>query len=467
MFHSFSHRMIYSTLIACFFLFSSSVMAENGNTVNQLDEQQRRIERLESELAALKNNVGHQTDEAFIENVVDQRIALSPIIRNLTELKDKVRIHGFISQGFLVSSHNNFYCDSKDGSLEFNEVGLNFSVQFDSKTHAGVQLFSRDLGDIGNNEVELDWAYGEYRYQDWLGVRAGKIKTFSGLYNKNRDIDATRTWIFLPYSVYLESARDNHVAIQGVGLFGSIPMGNLGVLNYESVRGITNVAADGGTAKFAEDQFPMIVNDIDVEVAYVNSLIWDTPIYGLRLATGLSTMEIDFYAEYAQDIPQYYAAKGDNFIYHLDTLRSHYFCMEYIFNNLTLAAEYKQVKTKQHIDDGDKWDNYAEGWYVNGAYRFLDWFELGLGYSEYYPDKDDKDGDSFEDSSWNPTPDYQAWQKDVTLCTRFDITDNLIFKLEGHLINGVAAVFLSDNKGDANKLDKNWNMVAAKLTYVF
>ena len=440
------------------------LMASDTTLTNQIQEQQKRIDKLQEEVTLLKQ----QTKERdSLDTLIDKKISGSPIIQGLTRLNQRAQIHGFISQGFLLSSHNNFYCDSKDGSLEFNETGVNFSATISNKMHAGIQLFSRDLGDIGNNKIELDWAYGEYRYKNWLGVRAGKVKIFSGLYNKNRDIDITRTWIFLPYSVYLESARDNHVAVQGAAIFGAIPMGRLGVLNYESVRGLTNLANDGGTAKFAEDQFPMQVNKIDSEGATVNSIVWDTPLDGLRIATGLSDMEIDFYAEYAEDIPNYHATKGDPFVYHLDTLRSHFFSLEYMVDNLTMAAEYKQVKTEQHIDNGVGWDNYAEGWYVNMAYRFLDWLEVGLGYSEYYPNKDDKEGRSFEESAWNPTPDYQAWQKDITLCTRFDLTESLVFKLEGHLIDGVAAVFTADNGGDANNLDKNWNLVAAKLTYLF
>lgn len=463
----FTRRLMYKLLILFLFFESTPLMANESALSNQINDHEKRIGQLQEEITLLKNQATEEGRDASLENLIEKKIGDSPIIQNLARLNQRAQIHGFISQGFLLSSHNNFYCDSKDGSLEFNETGVNFTAMLSNKMHAGIQLFSRDLGDIGNNKVELDWAYGEYRHNNWLGMRAGKIKIFSGLYNKNRDIDVTRTWIFLPYSVYLESARDNHVAVQGAALFGTIPMGRFGVLNYESVRGLTNLDKDGGTGKFAEDQFPMQVNEIDNEGATVNSLIWDTPLDGLRIATGLSDMEIDFYAEYAQDIPNYHATKGENFVYHLDTLRSHFFCLEYIYDNLTMAAEYKQVKTEQHINNGDKWDNYAEGWYVNAAYRFLDWFEVGLGYSEYYPNKDDKEGRSFEASAWNPTPDYQAWQKDITLCTRFDLTENLIFKLEGHLIDGVAAVFTSDNGGDANNLDKNWNLVAAKLTYVF
>jgi hypothetical protein len=85
-----------------------------------------------------------------------------------------VDIHGFLSQGYLHSDNNNFYADTEEGTFQFNEFSMNFSSDLTDKLRIGLQLLSRDLGKIGNNTVELDWAYGTYRWKDWLGfVREG------------------------------------------------------------------------------------------------------------------------------------------------------------------------------------------------------------------------------------------------------------------------------------------------------
>lgn len=68
----------------------------------------------------------------------------------------------------------------------------------------GMQLFAFDRGNYGRDKVTIDWAYGDYRVNDWLGFRAGKVKIPLGLYNEARDNDALRTFIFLPQQAYFD-----------------------------------------------------------------------------------------------------------------------------------------------------------------------------------------------------------------------------------------------------------------------
>ena len=84
----------------------------------------------------------------------------------------------------MESSGNNFLdSDSEDGTFEINEVGLTFNATVTDKLRIGAQILSRDLGEDGNNDIELDWAFGDYRVTDRFGVRAGKLKLPIGLYN--------------------------------------------------------------------------------------------------------------------------------------------------------------------------------------------------------------------------------------------------------------------------------------------
>lgn len=56
---------------------------------------------------------------------------------------NKVDIHGFVSQGFIYSTGNNFMADStEDGSFEFNELGINFATNVEEDIRVGMQLFS-------------------------------------------------------------------------------------------------------------------------------------------------------------------------------------------------------------------------------------------------------------------------------------------------------------------------------------
>ena len=85
--------------------------------------------------------------------------------------QDPVQIHGFLSQGYLKSSANNYLADTEDGTFQFNEFGINFTTDLADGLHMGMQLFARDLGSLGNDDVIIDWAYADYFYKSWLGIR--------------------------------------------------------------------------------------------------------------------------------------------------------------------------------------------------------------------------------------------------------------------------------------------------------
>ena len=112
------------------------------------------------------------------------------------------------------TNYNNWLGSTEDGSYEFNEMGINFSTELTDDLHVGVQFFSRDLGTIGNDDIKVDWAFADYHWKDWLGVRVGKIRIPYGLYNEIRDIDILRLSIILPQSVYSEIARDSQTALK-------------------------------------------------------------------------------------------------------------------------------------------------------------------------------------------------------------------------------------------------------------
>ena len=135
-------------------------------------------------------------------------------------LNEMIQIHGFASQGYLTSDQNNYYARTDEGSFEFNEFGVNVGVDMTERLRVAHQLLSRDLGEFGNNAVELDWAYGQYRWRDWFVLHAGMLQIPWGLYNDTRDIDFLRPWIFLPPGLYDEQHRDVYDAMLGVGILG-------------------------------------------------------------------------------------------------------------------------------------------------------------------------------------------------------------------------------------------------------
>ncbi len=146
---------------------------------------------------------------------------------------EEIEIHGFASTGYIKTDHNNYLVLSEDGSFEFNEAGLNVTTALSENLRVGVQLFSRDLGDVGNNDIELDWALLDYHWNEALGLRVGRIKIPMGLYNDTRDYDLLRTSILLPQGLYNVYFREAEIAYQGAGLYGNLALAAGGRLGYD------------------------------------------------------------------------------------------------------------------------------------------------------------------------------------------------------------------------------------------
>ena len=82
-------------------------------------------------------------------------------------------------------------------------------------------------------------------------------------------------------------------------------------------------------------------------------------------------------------------------------------------------------------------------------------------YSVKVPDTEDRDGDKLAAQG---LPDYGAWQKDLAISTRFDITDFWLLKFEYHYVDGTGLLTAADNpKG----FEKSWDFFAIKTTFSF
>lgn len=383
---------------------------------------------------------------------------------NAQNVPDKVDIHGFVSQGFLYTTDNNFLADSTDnGSFEFNELGINFGTQLNKDLRIGMQLFSRDLGDVDNNKVVVDWAFGDYRLRDWLGVRAGIIKQPGLLLNEIRDVDALRTSVILPQGVYPDETRESFVAVQGVGIYGSIPLSAAGDLSYQLIDGSVNVPPDGGSAQTALSTGELSdVNYFDFNEVYVGYLEWMTPVDGLRIAGAyrFTKADIQFIAS-----PKLGPLAGKAIDAEFPSLDAYSVSVEYVVGDLVLLAETRRIDatTTYNIPGGitTQMSNHIFGWYASASYRVDELLEVGTYYSEYYPNKDDMNGDGLEAQGLD---DFGAWTRDLALSTRFDLTSNLTFKLEGHYINGAGGLNIALNP-DGSKED--FFVFASKVSYMF
>ncbi len=355
----------------------------------------------------------------------------------------QMQIHGFVSQGWLQTDQNDFYfADTEKGTFQFNEMGINFASELTDSLRLGIQFLSRDLGEIGNNEVEIDWAFADYRFRNWLGIRAGKIKRPYGLHNRSRDVDSARTSVFLPLSIYDDVSRETYLTTQGIGIYGLLPGG----FSYEVQYGTMDIKADGGTARNVDSFLGSETSGIDADEQYALSLQWNTPIEGLLLSatlfdissivleTSKGKMELTEFTEYVGSL-------------------------EYLYEKFRFTAEYRYHPAQMAMNGRVIAEQTIEAWYAEVDYNVLDWLGIGTCYSILYMDKDDRDGESYKKRN---LPRELGWRKDMSLFARFDINDYWVFKVEGHYVDGLAMV-----QTPPNEASDNWFLFAAKLTFTF
>jgi len=408
----------------------------------------------------------------------------------------KVDIHGFITQGYIWTDENNFMADTEgNGTFQFNEAGINFASDVSERLRLGVQFIARDFGKAGNKEVTIDWAVADYSVADWLNVRAGKCKISHGLYNYERDVDMLRTFVFLPQSVYTEGWRDSVNALNSVGAYGYVPMGFLGNLTYHADLGNTSIKLEGGEVRQLEDTMPKIlqleVTEVDTNTTFGGQLALDTifGIDGLKIAAGGFNFEMyatsdlingevsPVFDQTGTMVPGHYIYNKESSVFDMKLL-STTASIEYARGNFVFAAEYMNNDYEFKLPTTvagvihKKFD--AIGYYGSLTYRFTDWLELGTYYSEYYRDKNDKDGKkAVQGGAYALLPqgqEHAMWLKDLCLSARFDITPNWIFKMEGHMMDGAALLYSTDDNmlpdGSTN-YEQDWFMMAAKVSYSF
>lgn len=375
-------------------------------------------------------------------------------------------MHGFVSQGYLYSTNNQFFGKTNKGTFEFNEVGLNYSVSPIDKLRVGVQLFSRRLADIGKNKVQIDWAYGDYRFRDEIGLRAGKFKVPLGLHNQSRDADVARTWILLPQSLYDESYRDFVIGLWGVDVYGNVSAKCMGDFDYEVYIGSPDLDPhEPAIAEYHEKiRNNLGLSDVHKPKAnskyiYGASLIWNSPLDGLRLGgsvgKGILLFEYLFYNGMAAPHPTGKVKSS------FDLVTWNFF-FEYAYKCFTVSGEYSHfdapITVNLHMTTVTpsvmtlNLPIYNEGYYLAVEYQACDCLTLGAYHSTFFYDRHDKSSSPGQ------------YQKDIDLSARYDINEHWLVKLEFHLIKGNAQLLSADNP---QGMDKHWNLFLAKTSYCF
>lgn len=205
-----------------------------------------------------------------------------------------IQIHGFATQGFLYSSHNNYLTmQSSKGDFEWTQGAISVTDPLSDKLRVGMQLHMYEMGQIGGPNVIVDWASGDYKVNDQVGFRAGKVKIPSGLYNDSQDVDAVFLWILLPQGMYPADNWDYDLAALGGEIYGGVGLGKRGgLVQYRGFLGESRLSSDGGYVQQLAEfglTFPTPPGGRD----FGGDVRWRTPWQGLTVGVSPQSQALD------------------------------------------------------------------------------------------------------------------------------------------------------------------------------
>jgi hypothetical protein len=356
----------------------------------------------------------------------------------------KIEVHGYATQGFAYSTANNWNsANSTDGSAAWTEAVVNLTAQPASKLRIGVQARYFLLGAYGN-AITLDWAQADYKVNERIGFRVGKVKSPNGLLNEIQDIDPAYLWTILPQSVYPLANRNSLLAHYGGLIYGTIPLGeSLGKVEYQAFGGQRVIGTD--------DSYLQPLRDIGISlpsgvsgIAAGAMVTWETPVLGLAVAANLSSNRLSGQATG-------YGLTGQ-FLIPAFTVPDYF--ARYEHNKIMVAAEYtRRPGQATAVVPGvftlrERFD--PRGFYAMASYKVTGKLTSGAYYSS---------------SIDRAVPTSSArFQKDWALSARFDLNPFIYLKAEQHFVNGTELGYSTVNNAN---LQPSSRMTLLKLGVSF
>lgn len=384
-------------------------------------------------------------------------LSLSPPWLAAQEAGGNLQVHGFLTQGLIKTTGNNFFGDSEDVSDEFTELGINASYRATPSLLFSGQLLSRRAGELYDGSPSIDFALLDWSPVDntdyALGVQLGRVKNALGLYNETRDVAFTRPSIFVPQQVYFDTVRNLFLSTDSAHAYGR--------LYNELGRWTVNI----GTGRIPVDKNVEITflggdfaGDLDtVGLSYIVHTEYESPDTRWRLALSAAQGKLDFDAAPADPI-------SDGEIDFKIWIAS----AQYNAERWSITAEYME----EPIDFAGfgpffgRRNSTVQGYYLQGTYLLSDDVELVTRYGEGYADKDDHSGRRLSAATGGALPPHAFYQKDWMVGLRWDVTPSFMLRAEYHRARGTGSLSARENP-DPAALQKDWEMFSLLGSYRF
>ncbi len=378
-----------------------------------------------------------------ITSIADKAYALN-LGKNNT-----LRIHGFLSQGYLKSDNNHFFGNSdQKGSLDYNELGLNASYAPSEKLNFAGQLLSRRAGKTDDGDIQVDFALLDFRLINKsnynFGTRVGRIKNPFGFYNDTRDVSFTRESIIIPQSIYFERTRDISISSDGVEIYiqRNFTLGSATLQFLVAQPRVKNLNTK--LALFRQDQ----PGDLEPKPSFITRLAF----HPFSSAFKLAYSNIRLHAAFEPD------SGGSNDI----NFTSNIFSLNYAYQSINFTAEYA-LRTTEFAAVNKK--QTGQSYYLQLTQHLSHRWNIFSRYDVLYQNKNDKNGKKYALSSTS-APAHSRFAKDLTVGAQFIYSKSWMFRLEAHYVNGTAWLSSRDNP-DLMDTTQKWRLLSLLVAYRF
>jgi hypothetical protein len=377
------------------------------------------------------------------------------------------QIHGYAAQGFVLSSGDNFFGHSRNGSLDYNEAGLNAELELPSNLLFAAGGATRTAGVTDTGRPRLDYALMDYRFLPGVhadagfdansGLRVGKVKNTVGFFNETRDVIFTRPSILLP-SIYgdNQNQRDLVFAAPGAQLYGNLIWGN------QEFSLVGTASSNRGVSQ-TEDRLIVtlsVPNSLRIQDSW-NAQLMDS-IDGGRWQLAASIFSGRFILTAVVPTVPPEAVYG-NVRIGLDV-----FSARYNSEDFSITAEYainpnKALITLAGIPIQD-YDITADSAYLQGDYRITSRWRAMARVDAAFRDRTDRSGGRY--AAANPGTDPASrYGYDFTVGLSWHYGEHWGIWGEYHLIDGTQNVQPLQNPG--RQLTDHWSMLMSMAGYTF
>lgn len=373
---------------------------------------------------------------------------------------DDWQVHGFLSQGYTLTSEYNFFGQSRDGgSLDFTEIGVNVLGHITPNLLMAAQGLYRSAGGSDREDFRLDFANLDYHIalgeRTTAGVRLGRVKNLFGLYNDTRDVVWTRPGVFVPQSVYFDSLalRQSMIASDGGVLYGRYAFGDH-ALTSELV--ISEPQDNSGGATEFLTGIPNVRGHLEGRPLLIGRMGYEWKEGRFRVL--FSVVDLD------RDFESTTPGVGSGNIKAFYPLAS----VQLNLEDWTLTGEYGRVTTERSgfIPGGGTQENTSESFYVQAQYRFMTNWTALLRYDSFTVNANDRDG--VRSAALTGLPKHSFYARDLTIGMRWEFIRNWLVLSEYHSVWGTAWLSPVDNTDLRQRVGpERWDMFALMLSYRF